>query len=79
MRFWVQGKCDPYENEFTGKIGDRGKMENSKAVQKKENEKGASMLEYALLAALIAVVCIAAVTLIGQDASTAFSRVASGL
>lgn len=54
-------------------------MENSKAVQKKENEKGASMLEYALLAALIAVVCIAAVTLIGQDASTAFSRVASGL
>lgn len=41
------------------------------------SEKGASMLEYSLLAVLIAVVCIAAVTLIGSDTSVAFSRVAS--
>ncbi len=42
-------------------------------------EKGATMLEYALLAALIAVVCIAAVTLLGQNASKSFSQSASSL
>lgn len=44
-----------------------------------EEEKGASMLEYALLAALIAVVAIAAVTFLGQQASEAFSRVGSSM
>lgn len=42
-------------------------------------EKGATMLEYALLAALIAIVCLAAVTLLGTNASQAFSRSASTL
>lgn len=42
-------------------------------------EKGATMLEYALLAALIAVVCIAAVSLLGRNASQAFSRSASAI
>ena len=42
-------------------------------------EKGATMLEYALMAALIAIVCIAAVTLLGQEASRAFSGSASGI
>ncbi len=42
-------------------------------------EKGATMLEYALLASLIAVVCIAAVTLLGQKACQSFSKVASSL
>lgn len=41
------------------------------------DEKGASMLEYALLAALIAVVAIAAVTFLGQQASTTFSNIGS--
>ena len=40
-----------------------------------QDEKGASMLEYALLAALIAVVAIAAVTFLGQQASTTFSTI----
>ena len=40
-----------------------------------ESEKGASMLEYALLAALIAVVAIAAITFLGRQASTTFSNV----
>lgn len=48
-------------------------------VESREEEKGASMLEYALLAALIAVVAIAAVTFLGKQACTAFSRVGSGL
>jgi pilus assembly protein Flp/PilA len=45
----------------------------------KSEEKGATMLEYALMAALIAVVCIAAVTLLGTNARQAFSRVGSSV
>ena len=45
----------------------------------KRQEKGASMLEYALLAALIAVVCIVAITTIGTNASAKFSSVASSM
>ena len=41
-----------------------------------KTEKGATLVEYALLVALIAVVCIAAVTLLGTAASTKFSSVA---
>jgi len=44
-----------------------------------ETEKGATMLEYALMAALIAIVCIAAVTLLGRQACTAFSGSASAV
>ncbi len=44
-----------------------------------ESEKGASMLEYALLAALIAVVCIAAISFLGKQASEAFSQVGSAI
>ena len=42
-------------------------------------EEGASMVEYGLLVALIAVVAIAAVTLVGSAVSTNFSEVASSL
>ena len=44
-----------------------------------KSEKGATMLEYALLAALIAVVCIVAVTALGTRACTSFSQISSGL
>jgi pilus assembly protein Flp/PilA len=44
-----------------------------------EDERGASLVEYALLVALIAVVCIAAVTLLGKNASTKFSSVGSSI
>ena len=44
-----------------------------------KRQKGASMLEYALLAALIAVVCIVAIRTVGQQASTSFSGVGSSL
>ena len=43
------------------------------------DERGASLVEYALLLALIAVVCIAAVTLLGGNAKTKFSSVGSEL
>jgi pilus assembly protein Flp/PilA len=42
-------------------------------------EEGASMVEYGLLVALIAVVAIAAVTLVGGAVSDNFDEVATGL
>ena len=45
----------------------------------RDDERGASLVEYALLVALIAVVCIAAVTALGESTSTAFSDMTSRL
>ena len=42
-------------------------------------ETGASLVEYALLVALIAVVCIVAVSLLGKNASGKFSSVGSAI
>jgi pilus assembly protein Flp/PilA len=44
-----------------------------------DSERGASLVEYALLVALIAVVCIAAVTVLGNSASAKFSSVGSAV
>ena len=46
---------------------------------KTRSERGASLVEYALLVALIAVVCIAAVTALGGKASSKFDSVGSAL
>jgi pilus assembly protein Flp/PilA len=43
------------------------------------DERGASLVEYALLVALIAVVCIAAITILGNNASTKFSEVGGSI
>jgi pilus assembly protein Flp/PilA len=43
------------------------------------NEEGAALAEYGLLVALIAVVCVVAVTALGTQISTAFSQIASAL
>jgi pilus assembly protein Flp/PilA len=43
------------------------------------SERGASLVEYALLVALIAVVCITAVSIIGKNASKKFSTVGSAI
>ena len=48
-------------------------------VLNKRKERGASMLEYALLAALIAVVCIGGVTLIGNSANNQFTAVGNAI
>ena len=42
-------------------------------------EDGATMVEYGLMVALIAVVCIAAVTLVGSSLSTLFGRVSTNV
>ena len=44
-----------------------------------DSERGASLVEYALLVALIAVVCIAAVTLLGGNASSKFDTIADSI
>ena len=44
-----------------------------------KGEEGATMVEYGLMLALIAIVCIAAVALIGTSASALFTTVASTL
>ncbi len=44
-----------------------------------DSERGASLVEYALLVALIAVVCIAAVTILGKNASSKFSSVGGSI
>jgi len=41
------------------------------------SERGAALVEYALLVALIAVVCIAAIGFLGDSANEKFSEVAS--
>ncbi len=46
---------------------------------KARTERGASLVEYALLVALIAVVCIAAVTILGSNASKTFSSAGSAI
>lgn len=43
------------------------------------DERGASLVEYALLVALIAVVCILAVTFLGESASSKFGDVGDSI
>lgn len=45
----------------------------------KDEERGASMVEYALLVVLIAIIAIVAITIAGQEVSESFSTIASGL
>lgn len=56
-----------------------GESKNIELIELETKEKGASMLEYALLAALIAAVAVAAVTFLGTQASESFSAAGSGL
>lgn len=54
-------------------------MNNEVKKYEDQQEQGASLVEYALLVALIAVVCIAAVTILGTNASEKFSEVGSSM
>ena len=44
-----------------------------------QSERGAALVEYALLVALIAVVCIVAITLLGGNAKNKFNTIANSL
>jgi pilus assembly protein Flp/PilA len=43
------------------------------------SETGASLVEYALLVALIALVCVAAITFLGTTVSSRYSSIGSGV
>jgi pilus assembly protein Flp/PilA len=45
----------------------------------RQDEKGAALVEYGLLVGLIAIICIVAITTLGQEISEAFSIIASDL
>jgi pilus assembly protein Flp/PilA len=45
----------------------------------RRKEEGATMVEYGLMLALIAVVCLAAVTLVGTNAQAIFNQIAGAL
>lgn len=51
----------------------------TKAITWLDEDKGASMVEYALLVVLIAIVALVAVRLAGSEISQTFSDVADGL
>ena len=44
-----------------------------------DSERGASLVEYALLVALIAVVCIVAIRILGNEANSSFSSTGSAI
>ncbi len=48
-------------------------------VRFSDNERGAALVEYALLLALIAVVCIVALTTLGDQAADKFSTVGNSI
>ena len=56
-------------------------MTTMKTVIRKlaNNEDGAALVEYGLLVALIAVICVAAVTIVGQKVSTAFTKISTNI
>jgi pilus assembly protein Flp/PilA len=56
-----------------------GRVVHAIRWDERADEAGASLVEYALLVALIAVVCIVAVSILGSNASNKFSQVGSAL
>ena len=52
---------------------------NFPQVADKKKQKGASLVEYALLVALIAVIAIVAIRGLGQQVSSSFSGIQSGM
>ena len=51
----------------------------TKAIAWTADERGASMVEYALLVVLIAIVALAAVAVAGDELSETYSEISSGL
>ena len=45
----------------------------------RRDDEGAALVEYGMLVGLIAVICVVAVTALGTEVSTAFSKIASAL
>jgi pilus assembly protein Flp/PilA len=48
-------------------------------ISRRTCERGASLVEYALLVALVALVCIAALVFLGTEVSSKYSHIGSGV
>jgi len=48
-------------------------------ANRRNKERGASMLEYALIAVLIAIVCVGGAAIMGQSTGARFSSIASSV
>jgi pilus assembly protein Flp/PilA len=66
-------------SEFLGRLRCVTKLKDYNMFRLLEDSLGVTAIEYALIAALIAVAAIAAFTLVGTNLSTTFSYVASQL
>jgi pilus assembly protein Flp/PilA len=55
------------------------KLQTLKSAMKRRTQKGVTMIEYALIAALVAVAAVAVLATIGSDINTKFGSVASAL
>ena len=51
----------------------------SRIVARSQNDDGATMVEYGMMVALIAVICVTAVALIGTNLNTAFNAIATAI
>jgi pilus assembly protein Flp/PilA len=60
-------------------IKQQGEKDMTKFMQFMRDDSGATAIEYGLIAALIAVVIIAAVTLVGESLQDTFNSVNTGL
>lgn len=58
---------------------DQKDLNKTEAQKNNKKQKGASLVEYALLVALIAVVCIVAIKAVGTKASGAFANISGQL
>jgi pilus assembly protein Flp/PilA len=57
----------------------KGERKMKKLMNFFKDEEGATMVEYGLMVALIAVVCIAAVTLVGTNVAAVFTSISTSL
>lgn len=54
-------------------------MSQEKIVEENKKERGATLIEYAVLAALIVIVALSAISLVGTKVSQQFSTIAASL
>ena len=66
-------------NFFGNSLRARGSDMRKLVYRFRRDEEGAALVEYGMLVGLIAVICVAAVTLLGNEISQVFSTIASDL
>jgi pilus assembly protein Flp/PilA len=68
-----------YNREFTPMLSSYEFLASYLRARFGDDERGASLVEYALLVALIAVVCIVAIAFLGRSAKSNFSEIGESI